>query len=85
VVAAVAAALGAASYGWARRLQSAVPALALGFIALLVVPIVVPVLVTRRGTQWSPRAMYAPTVAALVSYAAALLLSYLASVEGFAI
>jgi hypothetical protein len=85
VVAVVTAALGAASFGWARRLQTPLPGLALGLVALLVVPIAIPALLRRPGTAWSPGALYASTVTALLSYAAALLFSYFASVTGSAV
>jgi hypothetical protein len=82
VVAAVTAALGAASFGWVRRLQSPLPGPVLGLVALFVVPIAVPALLRRPGTGWSPRSLYALTVTALLSYVAALLFSYFASVKG---
>ena len=73
------AALGAASFGWVERLSTIAPAVALGLVAVVLVPLVAPALVDRRPL--TARSWLFPTFGAALAYAAAVLLCYAGAVS----
>jgi hypothetical protein len=74
------AALGAASFGWAERMGTPAPAVALGLVAVVLVPLAVPALVDRRPL--TARGWLFPSFGAALAYGAALLLCYAGAVCG---
>jgi hypothetical protein len=74
------AALGAASFGWVERLRTLAPAVALGLVAVILVPLAVSALLDRRPP--TARSWLFPSFGAALAYAAAVLLCYARAVSG---
>jgi hypothetical protein len=74
------AALGAASFGWVERLGTLAPAVALGMVAVILVPLAVPALLDRRPL--TARSWLFPSFGTALAYAAAVLLCYAGAVSG---
>jgi hypothetical protein len=75
---AAAAGLGAASFGWTKRLSSPAPAIILGLVATLLVPAVVPALVHRVGHPPGARGRVRALLGSWLSFFAGMAIAYLA-------